>query len=136
MTSEESCGGLARRLWQAVARGDGDAVLALCAPGAVFTTVGDNPLGGEVKGRTAILGRLALTGELVDELRSELLEVLVGERSAVLRYRMQAARGPHQLDGEFLLHLEFAGGRIVRATSVPVHQRRNDAFWNAAADAD
>jgi hypothetical protein len=135
MTREESVGGLARRLWQAVARGDADAVLSLFAPDAVFTRMGHNPLAGEFKGRSAVLDALAGTGEAVDQLRSQLLEVLVGERSAVVRFRMRASRAGHELDGEFFMYLRADGGRIVAATQVPLDQARNDAFWNAVVPA-
>jgi ketosteroid isomerase-like protein len=130
---QESLGALVRRLWQAVARGDAATVADVYAPDAVLRRVGCNPLAGEYKGHAAILAAMAEIGETVDDLQSELLEVLVGDSSAVLRYRMRALCGRHELDGECFLHLRVEGGRIVQAIEVPLDPERNDTFWNAAA---
>jgi ketosteroid isomerase-like protein len=120
-----------RRLWDASARGDADALRAGYAPDAVLRAYGGpvSPRAGEFKGIEEILDYLASAGETVDDLRSDILEIYTSDGGVVLRYRTVATRGDKHLDMQYLYIAAIEAGRIVRATLVPTDQRRNDEFW-------
>jgi ketosteroid isomerase-like protein len=118
------------RLWDAGARGDADALAELYAPDAVLRAHGhQSALAGEFKGIFEILDFLARAGEIVEELRSELIEIYTSESGAVMRYRTVATRGPRHLDLQYFFVFEIQAGRIVEATLIPADQRQSDAFW-------
>jgi hypothetical protein len=120
---------LMRRLWNAAARGDAEGVCDAYGPGAVLRAHGDNALAGEYKGGRAIIDYLARSAELVDDLRSELIEVYASDRGAVIHYRTIADRGPRHLDMEYLFIGRVANGRIVEVDLLPTDLPRHDAFW-------
>ena len=122
---------LMRRLWDASARGDADALSAGYAPDAVLRAYGGplSTVAGEFKGIEEIFDYLARAGETVDDLRSEMLEIYTSDGGAVIRYRTVATRGEKHLDMQYLYIAAIEPGRIVRATLVPMDQRRNDEFW-------
>ncbi len=123
---------LVRRLWDAGARGDADALSECYAPDAVLRAHGvAGPLAGEFKGTAEILDYLARAGEIVDDSLSDIIAIYVSEGGAVIRYRTVATRGAHHLDMQFLYVLAIEQGRITSATLVPTDQRRNDEFWRA-----
>ena len=124
---------LVRRLWEAGARGDADAVSDCYAPGAVLRAYGapGSPMAGEFKGTAEILDYLARAGEIVDDSSSEALECYASDAGAVIRYRTVATRGGKHLDMQYLYVLAIDEGRIVRAEVVPTDQRRNDEFWRS-----
>lgn len=121
---------LAHRVWDATARGDVDTLLQIYAPDVVMWVRGRNPLCGEYKGTTALLGQFARSAELVDELCLDLLEVYSSEDGALLRYRVEASRGELRLDAEFHLSFRVAAGRIYEVEIVATDQERADAFWH------
>jgi ketosteroid isomerase-like protein len=120
---------IARILWDAGATGDPEPFRRLYAPDAVLRSAGHNPVAGEFKGLSQILGLFARTGELVEELRAELLEVYASDAGAVMCYRIVAERGPKQLDMEYMFTLRIEDGRVVEASIVPADEPRNDEFW-------
>ena len=126
----ESYRELAHRVWDATARGDVDTLLQIYAPDVVMWVRGRNPLCGEYKGTTALLGQFARWAELVDELCLDLLEVYSSEDGALLRYRVEASRGELRLDAEFHLSFRVAAGRIYEVEIVATDQERADAFWH------
>ena len=124
---------IVRRLWDAGARGDAEAICDLYAPDAVMRAHGapGSALAGEFKGIAEILDRLARAGENVDDSSSELLESYASDTGAVIRYRTLATRGGKHLDMQYLLLLAIEQQRIVRSELVPIDQRRNDEFWRS-----
>ena len=120
---------MARRLWEAIAEGDADRLAACLSPEIVWRSHGSHPLAGEYHGLEKVLGYLARIGETVDELRSDVVDIFVSERGAVIRYRAQAQRGPKRYDNEVLLVLSIADERVVEATVVPVDQQKSGEFW-------
>ena len=124
---------LAHRVWDATARGDVDDLLRIYAPDVVLRVRGRNPLALEYKGVAAVLEYFARTAELVDELRSDLVEVYGGENGALMRYRLQASHGDDHLDVEIHLSLRVTDGRICELETVSADQARSDAFWTRVA---
>ncbi len=120
---------VARRFWQASAAGDPEAILALFSPDIVWRAHGDNPIAGEYRGPEKVMGYMARLGETVDELRSDLDDIFVSDRGAVIHYHVSARRGPKRLDNEYVMILSIEAGRILEVTVVPTDQRPSDAFW-------
>jgi ketosteroid isomerase-like protein len=119
-------------MWDAGARGDAEGICDLFAPDAVMRSHGaPGPLVGEFKGIAEILDFLARAGELVDDSRSELIDVYTSDTGAVIRYRTLATRGAMHLDMQYFYLLSIERGRIMAATLVPTDQRRNDEFWRS-----
>ncbi len=120
---------VARRFWEAAAAGDPEAILALFSPDTVWRALGDNPIAGEYHGPEKVLGYMARLGETVDELRSDLDDIFVSDRGAVIRYHVAARRGPKRLDGDYVMILVIEAGRILEVTVVPSDQQQSNAFW-------
>lgn len=129
MHTEHPNAAVARSLWDAGATGDREPILRLYAPDAVLRSAGDNPVAGEFKGLPAILGLFARSGELVEELRAELLDLYASDAGAVMCYRIVAQRGPKHLDMEYMFTLRIEAGRVIEGSIVPADESRNDAFW-------
>ena len=120
---------VAERLWNAIAFADVGELRSVIAADAVWRMYGRSPLAGDYAGIDAILGFMAHTGELADELESDLLEVFTSEDGAVLRYSVRAQRGEQLLDIEHLFMIRIVEGHIVEGIFAPVDQERYDRFW-------
>ena len=132
MTREHRHAKVARAIWDAIARGDRETLLTLFATDAVLRVHGDNPWAGEYKGVDSVLSGMARPADLVDDMRSELLDVYAGDTGAVIRYRVTAERGDAQLDQVYLTVVDIRNGRAIRVTSLATDQLRTDAFWRGA----
>ena len=119
---------LARRLWAAASQGAPDPLVQLDAK-IVWKNYGHGPEAGEFHGIDAVLGHLANFGDFVDDVRSELLEVLSNESGAVIRYRAFMTRGTKKLQCDYSLWLKIQDGVVKRASMVPFEDDRSDAFW-------
>lgn len=120
---------LARDLWVATSKGDGDGIRRLLDPDIVWHTYSRGALSGSVQGANAVLDLFARTGELVDELSNELIDIYASADGAVTHFRIHAERGPHCLDGEVLLLMRMREGRVFEASSTPIDARESDRFW-------
>jgi ketosteroid isomerase-like protein len=120
---------LARRFWLATAEGDPETILGMFSPNIVWRTYGDNPMAGEQHGPEKVLDYMARLGETVEELHSNLDDIFVSGRGAVIHYHVSARRGPKRLDNAYLMILSIEAERILEVTVVPTDQRRGDAFW-------
>jgi hypothetical protein len=74
---------------------------------------------------------LASIGDLADELRTDLIDIFVNDRGAVLWTKVHARRGADELRVEQLVILTIEGGQIVRIMSVTNDQAQSNRFWNA-----
>jgi ketosteroid isomerase-like protein len=122
---------VARRLWDAIARGDAAALRALMSEKTSWRMPGRSLVAGTYVGADAVLDFMARVGELTDELHSDLVDVFVSDRGAVLRYTIHAARGARTLDGEHLFMIRVVAGRITEAVFAPVDQQRYDRFFRS-----
>jgi ketosteroid isomerase-like protein len=120
---------VARRLWNAIAAADVAELRAVIEPRAVWRMYGRSPLAGDHVGIEEILSFMAHTGELADELQSDLLEIFSSDGGAVLRYSVRALRDGRLLEIEHLFMLRIEDGRIVEGTFAPIDQERYDRFW-------
>ena len=120
---------VAQRLWNAIAAADEDELMAVIAPKSVWRMYGQSRWTGSYQGIDAILGLLASVGEEADELQSDLVDIFVSDRGAVLRYKIHALRGDRVLDIEHLFLVRIDDGRVVEAVFAPIDQHRYDRFW-------
>jgi ketosteroid isomerase-like protein len=124
---------IARRLWNAIAEADEHELREVIAPKAVWRMYGRSQWTGSYPGIDAILGFLASVGEQADELQSDLADIFVSERGAVLRYKVHALRGDRVLDIEHLFMVQIDDGQVVEAVFAPIDQHRYDRFWEDPA---
>lgn len=122
---------LALSLWQATSESDVARIAQLLDPRVTWSFLFAGSTEGEAKGVDEVITSLARTGELVDDLCSELIDVYASDRGAVLLYRLEASRGPRNLSTDVLLQLDIDGGRVVAARSMPVRSDENRSFWLA-----
>lgn len=120
---------IAQRLWDAVAHGDAAQLRAILSPKIQWRTYGGGDLAGTFVGIDAALDMLASVGDLTDELRSDLVDIFVNDRGAVLRTRVEARRGSQELNVEQLVVLTIEGGQIVQMMSVTNDQAQSHRFW-------
>ena len=117
-------------LWDAIARGDALALTRLLAEKCAWTMPGDSPLAGVYEGPEAIFHFMARLGELTDDLRSDLVDIFVSDRGAVVRYRIHAERGAETLDMEHLFMIGIdEDGLITEGVFAPIGQHRYDHFF-------
>lgn len=119
---------IAQRLWDAAAKGIPDEELSF-HPDMVWRSFGQNPIAGTYYGVDEMLHYLAAVGEGVEEMRSDVLDILASDDGAAILYRVEAHRGPKKLDGLFLLWLRIEDDLVLEASAVAFDQAANDAFW-------
>jgi ketosteroid isomerase-like protein len=120
---------LAHKLWEAIAAGDAGDLRWLLSEKTVWHMPGRSPIAGTYEGVAAVIGLLARVGDLTDELRSDLLDVFVSDRGAVMRYAVHAYRGVHHLETEHLFLIQIENGQVSQARFVPIDQLAYDAFF-------
>ncbi len=122
---------LALSLWQATSESDVDRLEQILDPAVTWTFVHSPSLDGEAKGVDQVISSLARTGELVDDLSGELIDVYASDHGAVLFYRLEASRGPCSLSTDVLLQIEIDRGRVVAGRAMPTRSEENRTFWLA-----
>ena len=121
---------ITRQLWAAVADGDSEALEQVLAPDVHWQAVGRNRVAGEYHGPAAVMEYLATIGEIADQFTSTLGEVYVGADGAVAIHHVNARRGDKTLEMEYIIRFVIHDDRVASAISVPIDQRKNDAFWS------
>lgn len=119
----------ATALWDSVAEGDSEAVRGLLADEVVWHAGGHHALSGEFEGPDAVLDYLARVGESTDELSTELTDIFVNDRGAVVVYHLSARRELKRLETDLFLELEIREGKLARARSVSFDQVASNEFW-------
>ncbi len=120
---------LALSLWRATSESDVDRLEQLLDPSVRWSFLHSGSLDGEARGIEQVISSLARTGELVDDLCSELLDVYASDHGAVLFYRLEASRGPRNLSTDVLLQLDIDHGRVVAGRAMPIRSDENHVFW-------
>ncbi len=121
---------LARRLWDAIARGDADGVRTVLAPDLVWrATARGAPWSGEHQGVDTAIDMLARIGEATDVFDADLVDVLASDERVVILFRVHLAIGPRQLDLDYLMLGRVAGGAIRDVLTAPLDPEAIEAFW-------
>lgn len=122
---------IARKLWAATSSADVETLYGLFARDVVWEVHAAGDLPDRAVGPDGVLDLLALSGELVDDLRSDLIDVYASDGGAVMRFRIRARRGERRLDTELFLVADIADGCVHRVFTVPVDAEQYAAFWGA-----
>ncbi len=121
---------LLRRLFDAFAAGDREAVVAGFADDVTWRTPGSSQLAGEFVGRDAVLAQLGRSAQLTDgTYRVEVEEIMPGDHHASVLYRGTGSRNGRRLDLRHLALYEIAAGAIRNVWIAPLDQRAFDEFW-------
>ncbi len=110
---------LAEAVWEAVARGDAEALGELLHDEVTWLPYGIR-FGEPRRGREAVLDFLAEVGEVADDLRSDLLDILVSATRAAILLRLHVQRGGRGAKTRLLLLFEIEDGRIREIRSLPL----------------
>lgn len=120
---------IARDLWIATSESDEAGIRRLLAPDVEWRTFTSGSLAGSLRGADAVLDLLARSGEIVDSLTSDLIDIYASDDGAVTHYRVSAHLGPRHLETQAMLVMRIRSGQIVSAFAVPVDAQANDTFW-------
>lgn len=110
---------LAEAVWEAVARGDANTLAGLLHDEVTWLPYGIR-FGEPRVGREAVLDFLAEVGEVADDLRSDLVDILVSGTRAAILLRLHVRRGDRTADTRLLLLFEIEDGRIREIRSLPL----------------
>ncbi len=121
---------LMKNAWDAVARGDREGLAQTCAPDYCWHDVGQGPRAGDYRGIGAAIDYLASVGEDVEDLSFEMLDVMVGEHSVAVHFRLSGERKGKQLDMGYLMLSRVADDRLQETWSIPFDPQVVARFWS------
>jgi ketosteroid isomerase-like protein len=121
---------IARRAWDAVARGDAEALRELLASDVVWRATARNaPWAGLHRGPDVILDMLARVGEVTDSFDAQLVDVLVSEERAVLLFRVRLGVGGRRAEVEYALLGRIEEGRFRELWTAPLDPSALEVLW-------
>jgi ketosteroid isomerase-like protein len=122
---------LVRRFHEAQQKGDPSTLMEMLADDIVWHVPGRNLLSRDYRGRTEVAGFWAKARELSGgTVRTELLDVLEGERHAVALVRVFAEREGKSLGGQFqAFTYRITNGKIAEFWFMVEDRYAVDAFW-------
>ena len=127
---------LARRAWDAIARGDADALRELLAPDLVWrATSQGTPWFGVHQGADAAIDMLARVGEATDVFDADLVDVLASDERVLVLFRVRIAIGVREVEVDYLLLGRVSGRHIVEVWTAALEPAVIAAFWQSAAGA-
>jgi ketosteroid isomerase-like protein len=115
--------------------GDPGTLLALLDGDVVYRLPGRHLGGGVLRGREALLGRLAEAARWCDRVRVELQRVVAAGAFVVTIERVRFASGGRVLDQDACVVWRFVESRCAEVTTIFADQAACDAFWEGFADA-
>lgn len=127
---------LARRAWDAIARGDAEALRAALAPDLIWhATAPGTPWAGVHQGMEAAIDMLARVGEATDAFDADLVDVLASDERVLILFRVRIAIGTHRVDLDYLLLARIAGEQFAEVWTAALEPRVIEAFWAGATAA-
>jgi ketosteroid isomerase-like protein len=121
---------LARRAWDAIARGDAAALHAVLAPDLIWhATARGAPWSGVHRGAEAAIDMLARVGEATDVFDADLLDVLASAERVLVLFRVRIVIGARRVDVEYLMLSRVVGGTISEVWTAPLEPAAIEAFW-------
>jgi ketosteroid isomerase-like protein len=121
---------LARRAWDAIARGDAGAVRALLAPDVVWHALARGaPWAGEHRGADVILDFLARVGEVTDVFDAQLVDVLAGDERVLVVFHVRIGVGDRHVELDYLLLARATGDRVTEVWTTPLDPAALERLW-------
>jgi ketosteroid isomerase-like protein len=121
---------LAREIWNAIARGDADALRNLVTPDLIWrATARGTPWVGEHHGVDAAIDMLARVGEATEVFDADLVDVLASDERVLLIFRVRMAIETREIRVEYLILARVQDHRIAEIWSVPLEPQAIEAFW-------
>jgi uncharacterized protein len=129
-TTERRTAFLLRRLFEAFAAGDMDAIGARYAESVRWHVPGQNLLAGDYVGRADVMAHLSRYTELTDFYRAQIVELMAGEHHATSLYRVTGSRLGRELDMQLMTLYAIADSAVQEVWIMPMDQAAFDAFWS------
>jgi ketosteroid isomerase-like protein len=121
---------LVRRVWDAIARGDADALRAFLAPDLIWrATARGTPWAGTHRGADAAIDMLARVGEATDVFDAQLLDILASDARVLLLFRVRIVIGAREVELDYLLLAEVDAGCLTQIWSAALDPQAIEAFW-------
>lgn len=128
---------LVRRVWDAIARGDADALRSFLAPDLIWrATARGTPWAGEHRGADAAVDMLARVGEATDVFDAKLVDILASDARVLLLFRVRIVIGPREVELDYLLLAEVEDGLLSQIWSAALDPQAIEAFWSGLELAD
>lgn len=125
---------LARRAWDAIARGDAEALRAVLAPDLVWrATAQGTPWFGVHQGADAAIDMLARVGEATDVFDADLVDILASDERVLVLFRVRIAIDVREVELDYLLLGRVAGAQITEIWTAALEPAKIAAFWQASA---
>ncbi|HEY8494277.1 MAG TPA: nuclear transport factor 2 family protein [Myxococcota bacterium] len=121
---------LARRIWDAIARGDADTLRSLLAPGLVWRAMArGTPWSGLHQGADAAIEMLARVGEAAERFDAQLVDVLVSDERVGILFHARVGFGGREAELDYLALARVAGGRFTEIVTVPLDPAALERIW-------
>lgn len=129
--SEHPHAQIARAAWQAVSRGDVEALEEIFAPDVVWHATARTTWKGDHRGRRAVLDFLARIGESMDVFDARLDDVLVSESRASMLFHISGRVGERRLEVDYQLLACIEAGRVVEVWTMVLDPAPLEAFFGS-----
>lgn len=126
---------LAHCAWEAVAKGDTDALEKVWAPTIKWHVTGSNPWRGTHVGHEAICSYLADVGEIGEAYDTRLDDVLLSKDRFAMLTHVTARRAGKTVETDQLLVARIEGGLIAEVWTIPLDPAAFEGFYDPPVSA-
>lgn len=124
---------LARRAWDAIARGDAGSLRLLLAPDLIWCALArGTPWAGVHMGADAAIEMLARVGEATDVFDAALVDVLASDERLMVLFRVRIAIAAREIDLDYMLLGRVVDGIITEVWTDALEPAAIEAFWQEA----
>lgn len=128
--SEHPNARIAREAWEAISRGDVEALLRALDPNVVWhATARGTPWFGTHRGADSVVDYLARVGEASEFFQATLVDVLASDDRALLVFHASFRRAGRVAELDYLLLGRIADGRVAEMWTTPLDAGTIEAFW-------
>lgn len=128
--SEHPNARIAREAWEAISRGDVEALLRALDPKVVWhATARGTPWFGTHRGAESVVDYLARVGEASEFFQATLVDVLASDDRALLVFHASFRRAGRVAELDYLLLGRIVDGRVAEMWTTPLDPGTIEAFW-------
>jgi len=129
---------IARRVWEALSRGDAESLRDLIAPDIAWhATARGTPWTGTRHGYDAVVDFLANIGERADVFDAKWQDVLVSNQHVLMIFHVRIGIGARRAELDFVWLARVEKGRFAEVWTLPLDPVALEAFWaEGSAEAD